>query len=131
MEQLTEDVTVRPRLSRWLLWSAYAVCWTAALIVPIRDQHKWVVTEYQIDLKFLVAKTLHVGCYALFAALTGWIRAPLRVRWLLMFVLMGHATLTEMIQENVPGRSGHLHDVAFDHLGIAIGILLTWKWWRD
>ena len=131
MEPPTEDVSALAVRRRWLVWSAFAVCWTAALIAPIRDEHKWLITEWQFDLKFLVAKTLHVGCYALFAMLTGWLRAPQRVRWLLIFILMGHATLTEMIQEHVPGRSGHLHDVAWDHLGIAIGLMLTWKWWRD
>ena len=66
------------------------------------------------------------------AILTGWLRAPVTQRFLLMFLLMAHATVTELIQEatfEVAGRSGELHDVGFDHLGIALGVMLSWKWW--
>ena len=27
------------------------------------------------------------------------------------------------------GRSGDLLDVAVDHVGVAIGMLATWRWW--
>jgi hypothetical protein len=26
-------------------------------------------------------------------------------------------------------RVGHLHDVAYDNLGVLIGLLVGWKWW--
>ncbi len=130
MESPTEVTAARARKVRWLVWSVYAALWTTALIVPIPDKHSWGLPEMQFDLKFFVAKSAHLSCYALFAMLTGWLRAPRQWRWLLMFVLMGHATLTEMIQEQV-GRGGALHDVALDHVGIAVGLVLTWKWWRD
>ena len=120
-----------PHKTRLQVWWIYFLAWTAALIAPIRDQTPWVVTSIQVDLKFLVAKTVHVGGYALFTILTGWLLVPLRERWLMMFLLMGHATLTELIQEHVPGRSGHLHDVAFDQLGITLGLIASWKWWRE
>ena len=43
---------------------------------------------------------------------------------------MAHGTLTEMLQLHyIPGRIGHLHDVAFDNVGIAIGICMSWNWW--
>jgi len=119
------------RRSRLLLWWIYLIGWTTALVAPIRDQTAWVVTAINIDLKFLVAKTVHVVGYALFAALTGWLLVPLRARWLMMFLLMSHGTLTELIQEHVEGRNGNLHDVALDQLGIALGVLFTWRWWRD
>jgi VanZ family protein len=107
----------------------YFTGWTAALVMPINSPGEWHVSGIHIDLKFLVAKTLHVSGYALLAGLAGWLRVPPRYRWVLMFVIMGHATMTEMIQEHVEGRTGNLHDVAYDHVGIALGTLLTWRWW--
>jgi VanZ like family len=131
MEQPRQGLFVLSRKARFQVWLTFAVCWTAALVAPIRDQTPWVVTSIDIDLKYVVAKTVHVVGYALFTGLTGWLGVGMRFRWLLMFVLMSHATVTELIQEFVPGRSGSLHDVAFDHAGVALGLLLTWKWWRD
>jgi hypothetical protein len=46
-----------------------------------------------------------------------------------MGFLMAHGTITELIQLHVPGRSGSLHDVALDQLGITLGMLASWKWW--
>jgi VanZ family protein len=117
---------------RRLLWFAYLVCWTTALVTPIRDDSSWVVPSLaDLDLKYLLAKTLHVGGYAVFAALSGWLRSPLRFRWWVMFILMSHPTLTELIQLYVPGRSGSLYDAALDLIGILLGLVLTRKWWIE
>jgi hypothetical protein len=119
--------------SRLLVWLIYVACWTTALVVPIPGQGEWHVSGFEIDLKFLFAKTVHVSGYALLAGLAGWLRVPLRYRWLIMYVLMVHATLTEVIQDNMRslGRTGSLYDVALDHVGIALGLILSWNWWRD
>jgi VanZ family protein len=130
MEQPRPGLFALSSRARFLIWLTYALCWTVALVAPIRDQTPWVVTSVDIDLKYVLAKTAHVIGYALFAGLTGWLGVGRRIRWLMMFVLMSHATVTELIQEFVPGRHGSLYDVAFDHAGVALGLLLTWKWWR-
>jgi hypothetical protein len=119
--------------SRFLVWIFYLAAWTTALVMPMGKSDGWHFEGIEIDFKFVVAKTLHVGGYVLLAGLSGWLRVPLRYRWLLMFLVMGHATLTEMIQLKVEswGRTGLLEDVAIDNLGVALGTLLTWKWWQS
>jgi VanZ family protein len=119
-----------PRQRR-LVWLAYLFCWTAALVTPIHDESSWVVVSFNLDLKFIAAKALHVLGYGLLAALTGWLRSPLRIRWVLMFIVMSHPPLTELIQQFVPGRTGSLHDVGLDLVGIVLGLMLTRKWWSE
>jgi hypothetical protein len=115
---------------RWRCWSVYALAWTTALLVPVPGT-PWLSGPLDIDLRFCLAKFLHLAAYGTFAALTAWLRAPLRYRFVLTFGLMTHATLTEMLQYLVEfiHRSGSLSDVALDHLGIAIGMSVSWKWW--
>jgi VanZ family protein len=117
---------------RWWIWSVYLAAWSAALLVPVPGGH-WDLPDLHVNLRLLVAKTLHFCAYALLAILTGWVRAPARWRFVLMFVLMGHASLTEMLQFWLAfiGRSGTLTDVALDHAGIAVGMALSWKWWSE
>lgn len=121
---------VEPRW-RWLIWLAYTVAWTTALVVPVPDTPSWTVEELNIDLKFLVAKALHIGAYGLFAVLSGWLRVPVRYRWLLLFFVMAHGTATELIQLHVSSRTGCLEDVGFDQLGVGLGLLLSRRWWGE
>jgi hypothetical protein len=120
-----------PRGWRWGLWSLYAAAWTVALLVPMPEHGRWDLATVEINKKFLLAKALHVTAYAVMAGLTGWLRAPLRLRFFLMFFLMAHGTVTEVLQYSVDfiGRSGGLFDVGLDHIGIALGTLATWRWW--
>ena len=46
-----------------------------------------------------------------------------------MFFIMAHASLSELGQTALVERSGHLMDVVLDHMGIALGLLWSWKWW--
>jgi VanZ family protein len=46
-----------------------------------------------------------------------------------MFGVMAHAAATELIQLKIAGRSGQLTDVGIDHVGVLLGLMLTWKWW--
>jgi VanZ family protein len=123
---------------RWLIWGVYVTAWTIALLYP-RAPHAGVE---EIDAliepsRYLIAKSIHVSAYAVMTLLTAWLGAPLRYRWLLVFLLMVHGTATEMGQWSmqVAGwsvRIGQLHDVAYDNLGVLIGLLIGWKWWtRD
>ncbi len=116
---------------RWLLWCVYVLLWTTVLVLPGAPIDK-LAPDISIIWKYFIAKTGHVAAYALWTILSGRPPVPARFRWLLVFVLMAHASGTELLQMlYVPGRFGHLVDVGFDHLGIMIGIALTWKWWID
>jgi hypothetical protein len=42
---------------------------------------------------------------------------------------MAHATITELLQNITPHRTGCLEDVGIDHFGIALGLLAAWRWW--
>jgi VanZ family protein len=122
---------VKSRKVRWLVWGGYVLLWTGLLVMPGPAIERLHGTEVTGTLKHILAKTAHVLGYGLMTVLCGWLHVPSRYRWLLMFFLMGHATLTEMIQYHFPelGRTGKLDDVAFDNFGILLGLLLTWNWW--
>jgi VanZ family protein len=63
------------------------------------------------------------------AMLTGWLLVTYRVRWICLACLSFHAFATEFLQQFVE-RSGSLRDVGLDHLGLALGLILTIPWWR-
>jgi VanZ family protein len=116
------------RKYRWIIWGLYVAAWTTALLVPLPGGSGWKV--HNVSLKFLFAKTLHVSAYALWAMLSAWLLVPRRWRLLLLVLMVVHAAATEFLQTFVPGRTGNLRDVGLDLIGIGIGCLLTWKWWR-
>src|SRR5437879_2209202 len=116
---------------RWWIWNVYVLAWTVGLLMPMEEGTHWRWEDLEFDRKFFFAKGLHLSAYAVLAGLTGWLRAPLRYRFVLMFFLMFHAMLTEVLQFSIKaiGRSGDLLDGAVDHVGVAIGMLATWRWW--
>ena len=114
---------------RWIAWFLYFSCMTTLLVLPGRFQAELPLGEFVVTNKVFIAKGVHVSAYAGLAVLSGWLRVPLRVRPALMFLLMFHAAATEFIQLYVPNRGGSLGDVLWDHLGIAIGLCISWKWW--
>jgi len=116
---------------RWVIWAIYVVVWTSMLVMPTPDIGELRNEALGIDFKYLIGKSLHVGAYAMLAILTGWLRVPPSWRWTLVFFIMVHGTITELIQLRIPSRSGSLQDVGFDHLGIGLGLLISWKWWSD
>ena len=84
------------------------------------------------DFKLTFTKTGHVLAYALFAWLSGWLHLPVQRRWMVLYFLMAHAGITELIQQDyIPDRSGRLEDVALNYLGILLGILASWNWWNE
>jgi len=115
---------------RWLAWSVYFAAWTYGLLMPmpagISEGWTWLASY-----RFVLAKALHVTAYAGLAGLSGWLRVPCRFRWILLFIIMAHGPATELLQLRIEGRTGDLRDVGLDHLGIGLGLLLTWKWWSD
>jgi VanZ family protein len=117
-----------PRL-RWLVWGVYVVIWSVALLRP-EPAHVSEVVFPEHETRFLAAKSLHVGAYALFAILSAWLPVPRRWRWLLIMLISAHGMATEFFQQFVPDRSASWRDVGFDHVGLVLGVLLSWKWWR-
>lgn len=117
------------RTGRWLLWSSYVTLWTFMLLLPKAAVRNLPYADAEQSVRFLVAKSVHVSAYAIMTILCGWLVVEARFRFLLMFLVMAHATLTEILQQYIEGRTGNLPDVAFNDLGILIGFILSWNWW--
>jgi len=116
-----------PRKAIWLL---YIAAWSLALLTP----HPIKVAQAVLpkETSFYYSKSLHVCAYAGLTVLTGWLLVSQRVRWLLLACVSLHAFATEYLQNFVPLRTGSWRDVGLDHIGIALGFLLTWsKWWKE
>jgi hypothetical protein len=132
---------------RWVVWWLYVGIWTWALLLPNPD--RWVralilpdtvaageghpVREKLLHVvsSFVFSKTLHVTGYALLAIVSGWQRVSGRYRWGLLGFMSLHALATEFLQTYAPGRHPSSRDVSLDHLGIALGVAVSWKWWLD
>jgi VanZ family protein len=112
---------------RWIFWLVYLIVWTAGLLAPLGDGSD--LGGLGQSVRFYVGKSLHVVGYAGLAALSGRLGVSFPLRLTLLFGAMVHATATELLQQHVFGRSGLLTDVALDHLGIGVGLALTWRWW--
>jgi VanZ family protein len=112
---------------RWLMWSVFVVVWTAALLTtePVHVAHAVLAPSFI----FPTAKLLHVSSYSLLAILSGWLFVPFPWRWLMLVFMSLHAFGTEFLQQFVPERGPSLWDVGIDHVGIAIGLVLSCKWW--
>jgi VanZ family protein len=117
----------RSRILRWLLWAVYATLWTVVLLTtfPLAVRDAIVPAQYG----FSAGKILHVAAYAGFAILTSWLPVSRPWRWSLLALVALHAWVTEYVQPFV-GRGGSLRDVGLDHIGIVLGLLLSWKLWR-
>ncbi len=116
-----------PQGWRWLLWGAFVAVWTTALLTTEPVHVARAVLAPPVI--FPTAKLLHVAAYSLFAILSGWLFIPGRLRWLLLVFMSLHAAGTEFFQRYVPERGPSLWDVGIDHAGIAIGLLISCKWW--
>ena len=113
---------------RWALWVVCVVVWTLMLVTPhpARVMHD-VLPE---KATWPVAKAGHISAYAFLTVLSTWLGVRGGKRWLLLAFLSLHGMATEYIQTFVPGRTGCWEDVGIDHLGILLGLALSWKWWR-
>ena len=114
---------------RWLIWTFFTLAWTLALVLPIPERVSDSLDDLTWGRKVFFAKSCHILAYAAWTFLTGWLRVRMRYRFLLAAMLMAHGSLTELIQITWSNRGGSLTDVAWDHLGVALGFLLSWKWW--
>jgi VanZ family protein len=116
-------VAIAPRVW-WGVWLLYVALWSASLLTPqpITVRNAMIPEDYH----FVVTKALHVGAYAVFAALTAFLPSWRRV---MLAIVVLHGPLTEYVQQFV-GRTGQVIDVGFDWLGVALGVLITWSRWR-
>jgi VanZ family protein len=113
--------------TRWLIWGLFLAAWSLALLTP----HPVHVAKAILhsESSFYFAKGLHISAYAVLAILTGWLRVSAPERWVLLALLFLHALATEVLQSFVPERGPDLVDTARDHVGLLIGVLLSWRWW--
>jgi hypothetical protein len=118
--------------------------WTWALLVPNPDQwasalilgnepdsgaHDSVGQQILSVLdSYLFSKALHISAYAVLAVLSGWVGCG-RIRWALLAFMSLHALGSEFLQSFEPSRHPSWDDVGFDHIGIGMGMVLSWKWW--
>jgi VanZ family protein len=123
-----EDQIWPSRGMRWLAWFIYAAGWSAALVTP--QPAIFAQEVLPKEALFPAAKSLHVLAYLGLTVLTGWLRVPWRWRGWAFAFLPFHAAATECIQLFVPHRGGSLTDVGIDCFGIALGLLVSWRWWR-
>jgi VanZ family protein len=130
---------------RWLVWLVFVVLWTWALLLPnpdevaralifpatvaVEESHPVREELLEILLSFVFSKALHVAGYAALTALSGWLGATWRARWILVAFMSVHAMGTEFLQGYSPGRHPAWRDVGLDHLGIVMGLALTWRSW--
>jgi VanZ family protein len=113
---------------RLVFWTVFVVAWTASLLTPMEEDPR--PEDHPVKrTKFVLGKTLHTAAYTALTVLTGWLPASPRQRLGLLFFLMAHAAVTEQLQLYIPGRTGSCRDVCLDHLGVLVGLLLSWKWW--
>jgi VanZ family protein len=112
---------------RWMAWVLVLTLWTLALLTPQPVQ----VADALLpeDTVFPTSKLLHVTAYAVLALLTAVLPLRGQTRWWLLGLLALHAAGTEYLQQFVPPRTGSLRDVGLDHVGIALGVACTWKYW--
>jgi VanZ family protein len=112
---------------RGLGWCMCVGVWTAALLTIYPVQMGEAVTPP--SLHFPAAKCLHICAYAFLTVYLTWLPLPLRGCCLLLAFLSLHAAGTEFGQQFVPGRHPAFTDVLIDHIGLMLGIVLTWKRW--
>jgi hypothetical protein len=113
---------------RWALWWVLVGLWALALLTPQPvEVEKKIVPQEAI---FSASKGLHIATYAFLAGTAAWLPVWRGLRWLPIAILSLHGCGTEFFQQWVPARHGCLQDVAIDHIGIALGFLLTFTRWR-
>ena len=79
-------------------------------------------------LTFWAAKGVHLGSFALLAAVAGLLAISPRHRLILWGTLVAFAPLTEYLQTFVEGRHGCAADVGIDLAGFTLGVGLSLAW---
>ncbi len=103
------------------LWGGLLITWTWMLLMPIPDSAKRLSGP---DLMFWFGKGLHVTAYAVLSVLTWLLPVRESLRWLMIFLLIGHGGITEFFQQFV-GRGSSWLDWGRDVAGIFLGTVLA------
>ncbi len=111
----------------WLVWLLSVCIWTTALLTTYPVKVKEAVLTPQAG--YPASKLLHVGTYAALAASAAWLLPGSKYRFLPILFLSLHAFGTEYLQTFTESRTGSLTDVGINHVGIALGLALTWWRW--
>ena len=114
------DERTRIRPWRWALLLLAALI-TVLALVPAPPR--------QMDLGW--DKLNHVTAFAALAvcAVFGW-RSSRAARLAMLLALLAFGGAIELVQLQVPNRSGEWSDLGADAIGIGLGALLAWLWLR-
>jgi VanZ family protein len=107
--------------------------WTWKLLEP-RPVPEEIEEQIPVDLKFVLAKSLHAGAYAFLTILAAFLPVRRPYFWVAVATLALHGVGTEIGQTFVPNREGCVRDVIIDWAGISMGLLGLWGWglcWRS
>jgi VanZ family protein len=127
MEGIINPVVPYRQGALWLVWLLSIFIWTTALLTTYPVRVKEAVFTPQAG--YPASKLLHVGAYAVLAAAAAWLLPGSKYRLLPVLFLSLHAFGTEYLQTFTESRTGSLTDVGINHIGIALGFVLTcWKW---
>ncbi len=109
------------RFFSWFLWCLTLLIWTILLVRP----EPVTIQEVAVPMawRYFLAKGMHVGVYAL---LSGWGWLLLQQKWRMLGVgLLCHGAFTEYLQTFTLLRHGDIVDVAWDALGVGLGLILA------
>ncbi len=118
-----------PRLvPQLLVFLAFLSLWTWKLLEPIPVPPE-VTGGLSREVKFALAKTLHVCGYAFLTLLAATL--PVAHRWhiFLVVLLLVHGIASEIGQSFIPNRTCKTTDVLLDWFGIVLGVVAV-QWWR-
>ncbi len=134
-------------LTRWVIWLVFLALWTWGQMLPdpaglLRGllstsggdaggetaYRSWLL-ETVLSPRFW--DVLHVLGYLALTVLSGWLRVPWKWRGLLLAFLLFHALATEYLQGFQPGRFATWPDAGLNYLGIALGLMMSIKWWLE
>src|SRR5262245_6714712 len=85
--------------------------------------------EVPEEAHFGVSKAIHLTAYLTLTLLLAGMDLPRGAFWGLVVFLALHADVTEYLQTFIPSRTGTPRDILIDHIGILLGVALTWWVW--
>jgi VanZ family protein len=115
-------------LPHLLIFLIFLALWTWKLLEPVPVPPR-VTGGLSAEVKFALAKILHVAGYAFLTVLAVTLPVSRLGRWFLVLLLVAHGAATEFGQTFIPNRTGKFSDALLDWTGVAVGVLLL-HWWR-